>query len=79
MDELKKAQPTIINELKKIANEKIDIHQLVRERLESFDLMQMERMVHQVARKEFRAIEIWGAVLGIIIGLVQATIFLFVG
>lgn len=79
VDELKKAQPTIINELKKIANEKIDIHQLVRERLESFDLIQMENMVHQVARKEFRAIEIWGAVLGIIIGLVQASIFMLAG
>ena len=79
VDELKKAQPTIINELKKIANEKVDIHQLVRERLESFDLMQMENMVHQVARKEFHAIEIWGAILGVVIGLAQAGLLFAIG
>ena len=51
----------------------------VRERLESFDLMQMENMVHQVARKEFHAIEIWGAILGVVIGLAQAGLLFAIG
>ncbi|TVR42958.1 MAG: DUF445 family protein [Planctomycetota bacterium] len=72
VDELRKAQPSIINELKSMAGASIDVYAIVRDRLMGFDLMQMERLVHQVARKEFRAIEIWGAVLGTLIGLAQA-------
>lgn len=77
VDELSKAQPAIINELKSLAKDRIDVYTLVKERLLSLDLLQMESLVHQVARREFRAIEIWGAVLGTVIGLAQAGLLHF--
>ena len=78
IEELKKSQPAIIAELKKMAQERIDVQALVQERLESFDLMQMEQMVHQVAPPRIPRHRNLGAILGIIIGLVQAGIFTLV-
>lgn len=61
-------QPVLIARFK----EKIDIGKIAKEKLAAFDLDRLERIVNQVANKEFRAIEWWGLVLGFLIGLVQA-------
>lgn len=79
VDELEKSQPAIIGELKSMVRQRIDVHSLVRERLESLDLSDLEAMVQRVAAKEFRAIEAWGAVLGTLIGLAQALLLMGLG
>lgn len=45
--------------------------QLVEERINSLDLLQLEKLVLRVAKHELRYIELFGAVLGLIIGFVQ--------
>ncbi|MBA3700630.1 MAG: DUF445 family protein [Planctomycetes bacterium] len=65
-------QPVLIARFKEILKEKIDIGKIAKEKLAAFDLDRLERIVNQVASKEFRAIEWWGLALGIIIGVVQA-------
>jgi uncharacterized membrane protein YheB (UPF0754 family) len=65
-------QPVLIARFKQILKEKIDIGKIAKEKLAAFDLDRLERIVNQVAHKEFRAIEWWGLILGFVIGLVQA-------
>ena len=44
---------------------------LVETKIISFDLVHLEKLVLKVARNELRYIEIFGAVIGLIIGLIQ--------
>jgi uncharacterized membrane protein YheB (UPF0754 family) len=67
-------QPVLIARFKQVLKERIDIGRIAKEKLAAFDLDRLERIVNQVAHREFRAIEWWGLVLGFIIGLVQASV-----
>lgn len=54
-----------------------DLHGLLESKIAAFDLDKLEEMVYSVANKEFRFIEILGAILGAFIGLLQAFIAIF--
>lgn len=54
----------------------VQIKKLVEDKINDFDLEQIEAMVRGVASTELRFIEILGGVLGFIIGLVQAALLL---
>lgn len=71
-------QPVLIERFKAILKEKLDIGKIAKEKLAAFDLDRLERIVNQVAHREFRAIEWWGLILGFVIGLVQAGIMTLV-
>ena len=58
--------------------EHLDIHEMVQQRIESFDLDRLEEIVFRIAKKELRHIEILGGVLGAAIGLVQAGLLVFI-
>ncbi|HHT68769.1 MAG TPA: DUF445 family protein [Firmicutes bacterium] len=45
--------------------------QLVESKINSFDLVHLEKLVLKVAKNELRYIEVFGAVIGLVIGLVQ--------
>ncbi|HIA27379.1 MAG TPA: DUF445 family protein [Planctomycetes bacterium] len=57
----------------------LDVESMVYKRIESFDVGRLERIVHEIARKELRHIEILGGILGAAIGLVQAAIVNYFG
>jgi uncharacterized membrane protein YheB (UPF0754 family) len=78
LKQLKDKQPILMKRFKEVVKDKINIGQIAEEKLAAFDLDRLERIVNRVASKEFRAIELWGAVLGLIIGLVQATILMLI-
>lgn len=61
-------------ELHKGIEENLDIRDMVRSRIEGFDLVKLEEIVFRIAAKELRHIEILGAVLGFTVGLVQVLI-----
>ncbi len=44
---------------------------LVEEKINSFDLFQLEELVLKVAKDELRYIEVFGALIGLIIGIIQ--------
>ncbi|MEM7166727.1 MAG: DUF445 family protein [Planctomycetota bacterium] len=52
--------------------EHLDIHELVKSRIESFDMQRLEDIVFKIAAKELRHIEVLGGVLGFVVGLVEA-------
>lgn len=52
----------------------LDIHKMIYDRIDNFDLEQLEYVVLQVATKELRYIELIGGVMGFVIGLAQVGI-----
>ena len=50
---------------------------LVRSKIATFDLQELERLVLRVAKNELRYIEVFGAVLGFIIGILQVVFIQF--
>ncbi|MFQ5655055.1 MAG: DUF445 domain-containing protein, partial [Planctomycetota bacterium] len=54
--------------------ERLDIHEMVRERIEGFDLMRLEEIVFRIAARELRHIEVLGGVLGFVVGIVEAVV-----
>ena len=56
------------------AAETVSIRDIVEQRILGYDLLKIEGLILDLARKELRAIEYWGAVLGFVIGIVQGLI-----
>ncbi|MGA1205550.1 MAG: DUF445 domain-containing protein [Opitutales bacterium] len=54
----------------------IAVRRIVEEKIHAFDLEQLESIVRKLAHKEFRSIEVLGAVLGFLVGLIQGLLFL---
>jgi uncharacterized membrane protein YheB (UPF0754 family) len=50
---------------------RVKFSEIVRKRIESFELSRLEGIVYTIAARELRAIEVFGAVLGFVIGLIQ--------
>ena len=56
--------------------ESLDVKELVREKVEAFSSDKLEEILFSIMRKEFRFIEMIGAVLGFLIGCVQVALTL---
>lgn len=54
--------------------ERIDIEKIVEEKVNELDLLELERIIISVAKKELKHIEVLGFFLGGIIGLIQGII-----
>jgi len=54
--------------------EEIRVSEIVRNRILSFEVMQLEGLVREVASRELRLIEVMGGMLGFFIGLIQVAI-----
>ena len=52
-------------------SENFDVSQIVEEKVAAFSTERLEQLILEVARRELRAIEVWGAVLGACIGIMQ--------
>ena len=64
----------MITKIKEQVRRDIKLAEFVRQKMSHFDTEQLERVVVKVAATELRAIELLGAVLGLMIGLIQAAI-----
>ncbi|MFV0506055.1 MAG: DUF445 domain-containing protein [Bacteroidales bacterium] len=76
-EEIKILLPDVGEKLADQLGAKIDIEKLVQERVENFSVAKLEDMLWSVLSNEFRFIEVIGAVLGLIIGVVQVAILVF--
>lgn len=76
MDDLNKEIPVIIDSLFQSVESKINFQNIIREKIEGFDLSKLESIIYSIASKELKAIEILGGALGFIVGLVQMLIVL---
>lgn len=77
-DAVDKNAESVMNELSEKlihqATEKIDIAQMVKEKIDEFDLLKLEELILNISSKELKHIEILGGVLGVLIGFVQGLI-----
>ncbi len=71
MAELRRVLPDLMDEMTEQLETKIDFKQIVHDRIEAVPVEKLEQIVVGIAKKELRAIEILGGVLGFLIGLAQ--------
>lgn len=64
--------PELSEQAMDLIETQLDFRKIVVDRVETFDLQRLERLVYRVAGAELRYIEIWGGVLGFFIGVIQA-------
>jgi uncharacterized membrane protein YheB (UPF0754 family) len=64
----------LVGHLERALEENLDIAQIVADKISVFPTRKMEQLVLDVARRELRAIELWGALLGAIIGIAQVAL-----
>lgn len=57
--------------------QKVNIQQIVSDKINALDPLQLEELLNKVVSQEFKFIEILGGILGLIIGLVQVFIIFF--
>lgn len=81
-DILNKEVPSALNEitddLMNKAKEKINIQEMVEEKINKLDLEELESIIISIAKKELKHIEILGLVLGAIIGIIQGILVIFI-
>ncbi|MGQ9425450.1 DUF445 domain-containing protein [Gilvimarinus sp. F26214L] len=75
-DELMVQLPALVETLTTPKEGALDIEQLVEDRVRAFPTDRLERILYQIVAKEFHFIELLGAVLGFIIGVLQLAFIL---
>ncbi len=78
-DQMEEKFPAFMTRVVERVEHKLDVSEIVREKVESFDLAKLEAVIHEVSSRELRTIEILGAVLGFVVGLVQVGLLVCLG
>lgn len=65
-------------EIERALEQGLDVHELVTEKVSGFPVERLESLVLEVARRELRAIEVLGGVLGFLVGLLQVLVLALV-
>jgi uncharacterized membrane protein YheB (UPF0754 family) len=60
------------------ASERINIQEMIEEKINELDLLVLEDLIISIAKKELKHIEFLGLVLGFLIGIVQGLIVVFI-
>ncbi len=76
--EVVKMLPELKAKLSAQVADKLDLRELVEDKILSFSVRKLEKIVMRVATRELHAIEVLGGVLGLIIGIVQVLIMALV-
>ncbi len=71
LTEFKESIPEILQKVNQNIQQDLDVEKLVVEKVSNFSSDKLESILYDIMKKEFRFIEVLGAVLGFIIGLVQ--------
>ncbi|MFN4286083.1 MAG: DUF445 domain-containing protein [Lacibacter sp.] len=71
LEELQAIFPTLIKKYMGQLQAELDLEQIVTEKVRNFSSDKLEEILYQVMAREFRFVELLGAVLGFIIGLLQ--------
>jgi len=74
--EIRNAMPELMELFMQKMEQKIDVKQVVADKISKFSTNKLEDMLYSIMAKEFHFIEILGGVLGFIIGLIQLGIVL---
>ncbi|MBD3420119.1 MAG: DUF445 family protein [Chitinivibrionales bacterium] len=72
--ELEPELPEVMDKLLTHVESKMDFKEIVQDKIEGFDLLKLENIIYGIAKRELKAIEILGGVLGFVIGIIQVGI-----
>ncbi|QJA09532.1 DUF445 family protein [Romboutsia sp. CE17] len=76
--EIRSAIDELSNDIINKAKERINIQEIVENKINELDLYELENLIIKVAKKELKHIEILGLVLGFLIGIIQGIIVIFI-
>lgn len=76
MQELESLFPDVMKKFASNMKNELDLEKIVTAKVSAFSSDKLEAILYQIMSKEFRFVEILGAVLGFIIGIVQVIITL---
>ena len=76
MNELKTMLPGLLKNYINNLKSELDLEKIVVEKIKGFSSDKLETMLNQILTKEFRFVEVIGAILGFIIGVIQILITL---
>ena len=71
--QIDKRKPELLDKF----HDKVNVKELVLQKVDTFDIQKLENVVFSLIEKELRHIEVTGAVLGFLIGSVQVLIVMF--
>lgn len=76
-EELLKMVPELKEYIAQTLHDDLDIQAFVEEKVKNFSVRKMEEITMHVATKELKTIEVLGGVLGLVIGLLQVLLMLY--
>ena len=77
LEEISQILPEIIESYGEQLKKSVDIQGIVTEKVLQFSTDKLEEILYSIMKKEFRFIEILGAVLGFLIGIIQVALISF--
>ena len=63
--------PEVTRRVEDELEKRLDVRKIAEDRINAFDIEHLEEIVLEIARRELRAIELWGAVIGAAVGGAQ--------
>lgn len=72
--QLEDRTPRLIEHVITAVEERVDFQEIVESKVASLELERLENLIHRVASRELRTIELLGGVLGLLVGIVQLLI-----
>ena len=76
LPEIKKVLQELTDSLSRQLQRDLDVHQIVEDKIAAFSVEKLENVVMAIMRRELRAIEIMGGVIGFLVGMLQTLIAL---
>lgn len=77
-EEVRKSIDDLSEELIIKANKRINVQEIVENKINELDLQDLENIIIKVAKKELKHIEVLGLILGFCIGIIQGIISIFI-
>lgn len=78
-NELRTLLPDFMENMFEKVEQRLDFKEIVRTKIELFDIIKLEKIIYNIASRELRAIEVFGGVIGFAIGCFQIALVYFTG
>jgi uncharacterized membrane protein YheB (UPF0754 family) len=76
VEEIQGVIPEFMDQMMERLESELDFQAIIVEKINQFDMNQLETIIHEIARKELRSIEFLCGVLGLVVGVMQVAFML---
>lgn len=73
-DQIKAGLPSFLDRMMVRVEGELDFKEIIRKKIEGFDLSTLEGIIYRISAKELKTIELLGGVLGFFVGIAQLTL-----